>query len=147
MVLQFLIGTGILAATIVVGGLYALLATTALVRLGPWLVREPHNPKFAIFVIGIVLGAQVAITIAVICWALVFHWLNAFDSMEPALYFAFASFTTLGFGDVLLPNEWRLLSGFAAANGLLLFGLFTAFLVEMMRRVRAEQVRGVPDEE
>ncbi|MEM9736953.1 MAG: ion channel, partial [Pseudomonadota bacterium] len=52
-----------------------------------------------------------------------------------ALYFSVVAFTTLGFGDVLLPQEWRLLAGLSAANGLLIFGVSTAFLVEVFRRV------------
>jgi len=50
------------------------------------------------------------------------------------------SYTTLGFGDVLLPQEWRLLSGMAAVNGLLNIGLVTAFLVEGLRQVRLSQI-------
>jgi hypothetical protein len=45
------------------------------------------------------------------------------------------SFTTLGFGDVTLPHDWRLLSGIIAANGLILFGLNTAFLIEILNRL------------
>ena len=56
------------------------------------------------------------------------------------MYFSLVSFTTLGFGDVLFPPEWRLLSGMAAANGLLNFGLLTALLVEALRHVRLGQM-------
>lgn len=68
-------------------------------------------------------------------WAWVFYGHGMFDDWETALYFSGASFTTLGFGDVLLPHEWRLLSGAEAANGLLLFGLSAAFLFEAVRRL------------
>lgn len=68
-------------------------------------------------------------------WAWVFYGHGMFESFETALYFSGASFTTLGFGDVLLPDEWRLLSGAAAANGLLLFGLSAAFLFDVVRRL------------
>ena len=80
-------------------------------------------------------------------WALVFLAIGAFPSLEPAIYFAIVAFTTLGLGDVVLDQQWRILSGFASANGLLLFGLYTAFLVEVMRRVRTEQMRGRADVE
>ena len=49
------------------------------------------------------------------------------------------AFTTLGFGDVILPQEWRLLGGLAAANGLMIFGFLTAMLVETLRHTRRRQ--------
>lgn len=79
------------------------------------------------------------ITASVWIWALAFLWLDLFPTLEEAVYFSLVAFTTLGFGDVLLPRDWRLLSGMAAANGLLNFGLLTAMLVETMRTLRRGQ--------
>jgi hypothetical protein len=55
-----------------------------------------------------------------------------FDRLEPALYFSIVSFTTLGYGDIILGEDWRLLAGMTATNGLIMIGLFTAFLVEIL---------------
>jgi hypothetical protein len=73
-----------------------------------------------------------------------FRALGLFPTMEEAVYFSLVAFTTLGFGDVLLPREWRLLAGLSAANGLLYFGLMTAMLVEAMRSLRARNQGGKP---
>ena len=51
-----------------------------------------------------------------------------------AVYFALVSFTTAGFGDITLGPDWRLLSGLTTANGFLMFGWSTAYMVELMRR-------------
>ena len=64
-------------------------------------------------------------------WAALYMALDLFGALEPALYFAIASFTTVGYGDVVLEPGWRLLAGMTATHGLLTFGLFTAFLVEV----------------
>lgn len=64
-------------------------------------------------------------------WAVLYLKLDLFDGLEPALYFSIASFTTVGYGDVVLEPGWRLLAGMTATHGLLTFGLFTAFLVEV----------------
>ena len=69
-------------------------------------------------------------------WAALLERLDAFSSLEEALYFASVTYSTLGFGDVLLPAEWRLLAGAIAADGLLLFGLSAAFLLETAARLR-----------
>ena len=73
-------------------------------------------------------------TVLVWLWASVFILVGAFDMLEPALYFALVSFTTVGFGDITLAPEWRLLSGLTAANGFLSFGWSTAYMVELVRR-------------
>ena len=76
---------------------------------------------------------------SVTIWSVAYVVLDIFDAFEAALYFALVAFTTLGFGDVLLPLEWRLLGGFTAANGFFAFGQITALLIETMRTLRLHQ--------
>ena len=94
-------------------------------------------------------GAAIAVillfTLGVWVWALTFHLLGIFDAFEVSLYFALVTYTTLGFGDVLLPVEWRLLAGLASANGLLSMGMYTAILVEVVRQVRILQAEAMRD--
>ncbi|MEZ5922450.1 MAG: ion channel [Parvularculaceae bacterium] len=69
-------------------------------------------------------------------WAQLFLKLGAFQTFEEAFYFSSSAYTTLGFGDVLLPDQWRLLAGTIASDGLLLFGMSAAFLLETAARLR-----------
>jgi len=71
-------------------------------------------------------------------WASAYLWLGALSTPEEALYFSLVTFTTLGYGDVTLHEDWRLLSGFQAANGTLMFGWTTALIVAIAQRVFAE---------
>lgn len=85
-----------------------------------------------VFDLGIAgLWILLVLTSAVWGWAALYIVLGLFDRLEPALYFSIASFTTVGYGDVVLEPGWRLLAGMTATHGLLTFGLFTAFLVEV----------------
>jgi hypothetical protein len=84
--------------------------------------------------------------IGVWIWAIAFRLLDVFVTLEGAVYFSIVAYTTLGFGDILLPHEWRLLGGMASANGLLNFGLLTAMLVEVLRYVRVEQIAASVEE-
>jgi hypothetical protein len=61
---------------------------------------------------------------------------GALDDFETALYFSTASFTTIGYGDVVLAHRWRLMGAIEGANGLLMFGWSTAFLISITSRVR-----------
>jgi len=118
MAIQFAIGTLIMVLTLVLAAVFVWIALRMLVRFGPWIVRTPHAQKSMIVVLAMALWIQLAMVLAIWMWAVTFRVLGIFDAMEPAVYFAIVSFTTLGFGDILLPTEWRLLSGLAASNGL-----------------------------
>ncbi|MGC9420050.1 MAG: ion channel [Rhodovulum sp.] len=146
MLIQIALGTALILLTIMLAAFGFWLAETAITRANTWLVRRPHPPKLVTVLVGAVLMVLGVLTASVWLWALAFVTLGVFDAMEPAAYFSLVAFTTLGFGDILLPVEWRILGGMAAANGLLNIGLYTALLVEALRRVRSEQVRGVVDE-
>lgn len=69
-------------------------------------------------------------------WATVLIWVDAFPNLEVSLYFSLSAYTTLGFGDVLPPEEWRLLGALIGANGMLGFGLAIAVLVEFVTGVK-----------
>ena len=85
-----------------------------------------------------------ALTAAAWLWAGLFMALGAFQALEPALYFATVSLTTLGFGDVISSQEVRLLSAIVAADGLIMFGFSTAFLLEFVGDVREEERATAP---
>ncbi|MGB5992819.1 MAG: ion channel, partial [Desulfobacterales bacterium] len=48
----------------------------------------------------------------VLIWASTYLALNAIEGLEQALYFSMVTFTTLGYGDILLDERWRLLASF-----------------------------------
>jgi hypothetical protein len=61
-------------------------------------------------------------------WALLYLLLDAIRPLEKAVYFSVEAFTTVGYGDVVLDESWRLLSSLESANGLLMFGWSTALV-------------------
>ena len=140
MFVQIALGTMLMLLSILIAGVSYWLMETLLMRLRPWLTRAPHRPKL-ILVLGVAaVWIMAQMTAGVWIWALTMMALGVFDTLELAVYFALVAFTTLGFGDVLLPMEWRLLGGMAAANGLLNIGLVRALLVEALRQVRLQQL-------
>jgi hypothetical protein len=82
----------------------------------------------------------VVLTVGIWMWAYVLFEIGVFKSMEESLYFSIVAFSTLGLGDVVPKDEWRILAVMAAVNGLLSFGLLTALLVEALRQVRVAQL-------
>lgn len=141
---ELIIGTAVILASIVMAAIGFWLAEGVVARMTPWLLREPHRPKLTLVLVLAVLMILGVFTASVWLWAFTFLWLDLFNTLEGAVYFAIVAFTTLGFGDVLLDPEWRILGGLTAANGLLNMGLYTAMLVELLRSVRSNQLAGLP---
>ena len=139
MLFQFVLGTGFTMLTLITAALAFGALEAGLVRLHDWIARPPHRVKMMMVLCLAVLWSFLIIVLGVWVWGVAFLVLDVFETLEEAVYFSLVAVTTLGFGDVLLPEEWRLLSGMAAANGLLLFGLLTAVLVEVLRFARLEQ--------
>lgn len=138
---QIALGTGVMMVSILMGALSALLMEMGFSRWHGWLVREPHRPKMILAVMVASLWVVGTTTAGVWLWAFVYDSLGVFPTLEESLYFSIVSFTTLGFGDVILPHEWRILSGMTATNGFLNFGLMTALMIEAFRLIRIGQVR------
>lgn len=71
--------------------------------------------------------------------ALVLYLIHAFHSLRTSFYFTGETYTTLGFGDVLLPSGWRQLALFIAMAGLFSFGWSTGVLVSIVGKTYEAQ--------
>jgi voltage-gated potassium channel Kch len=87
-------------------------------------------------IVFVVLGLVVIHTVEIWLYGVVYFALGALPDFEAALYFSTTSFTTIGYGDVVLEKRWRLFGAVEGANGLLLFGWSTAFLIAVTARMR-----------
>jgi hypothetical protein len=64
--------------------------------------------------------------------------ITALPDLETAFYFSMVTFTTLGFGDVVLIGQWRTLASIQAANGVIIFGWTTALIFYFIQHVYKE---------
>ena len=108
-------------------------------KFNRWLVRPPRIAKMVWAITIVVLWIMVGISISVWLWARVYIWLGVFDSLEQSVYYSIVNLTTLGFGDIIIDEEWRVLAALEAADGLILFGLSTAYLMEFISELRTSQ--------
>ena len=136
---QILIGTLLIASTIIIQVVLISIAIASLPKFGEWLARPPFLIKNVVAIVAIVLWLVFGLSICAWLWAATLMYVELFDSLEAALYFSTVTFTTLGYGDITLNESWRLLGSLAAVDGLIIFGLNTAFLIEFASRLRAAQ--------
>jgi len=82
-------------------------------------------------------------------WALMYYYvpeITEFESLEKAIYFSLVTFTTLGYGDITIQTNFRILSGIEAINGILLIGWSTTLMYSAMRAIwkrtwKSEQIK------
>ncbi|MBL8549516.1 MAG: two pore domain potassium channel family protein [Hyphomonadaceae bacterium] len=84
----------------------------------------------------VVIGIFALHTVQVWLYAALYRLLGEFRTFEQALYFSTVSFSTLGFGDLTLGINWRVLGAIEAVNGLVLIAWSTAFLISVTSRLR-----------
>lgn len=98
--------------------------------------QKDRTPLTRLYVVvESILMIFVATLLEASAWAVAYLTLGAISGMEPALYFSVVTFTTVGYGDVVLTPEWRLLGSFEAVNGIIMFGWSTALVMAVVQRV------------
>jgi hypothetical protein len=93
-------------------------------------------PGQFILIVSVVLGIFFIHSVEIWLYALLYRLIGALPDFEAALYFSTVAFTTVGFGDIVLPKDWRIISAIEAANGFILFGWSIAFLLSLMGKLR-----------
>jgi len=68
-------------------------------------------------------------------WAAVFMYLQEFSDFYSAFYHSTVNFASLGYGDIVMSEKWRLLGALEACNGVLMFGLSAGTLLSVMTRL------------
>jgi hypothetical protein len=68
-------------------------------------------------------------------WAAAYRYLGAIADNKSAMLYSLSALTTYGHTDIFLEAKWKMMGALEALNGMLLFGLTTAFLFAMIQRV------------
>ncbi len=68
-------------------------------------------------------------------WALLFLQLGEFEQYKTAFYHSLVNFSSLGYGDIVMSEKWRMLGGLEAGNGVLMFALTGGTILSLMNRL------------
>ncbi len=139
MFLHLAVSTVMVLVTVTIhGGGLALLA---------WLVRNEtqnerihHVPSMSsrglLWTFGLVIGLFVLHGIEIWLYAALFMALQAVGDLETSVYFSTISYSGVGYDDVYITPQWRMLAAIEGINGVLLLGWSTAFFLTVVARLR-----------
>lgn len=68
-------------------------------------------------------------------WAGAFIWCGEFSSFKTAFYHSCVNYASLGYGDIVMSEDWRLLGGVEAAVGVMMFGVSGALLFSVLGKL------------
>ena len=111
--------------------------------------RNTEGFAFDTYVISLILLMLFAghlLQIAI--WAALFMYLGEFNDFLTAFYHSAVNFASLGYGDIVMSEKWRLLGALEASNGVLMFGLSAGTLLSVMNKLFARHtIAGVSGED
>ena len=125
----------LVAATVVIHSV----GLAALLRV---LMRSRSRPPTRFWpitrlLIGLTCLLIVTHIIEITVWALFYLWQDCLPDAESAFYFAGTTYTTIGYGDLVLPRPWRMLGPVQGLTGILMCGLSTGFFFAVVARIYA----------
>jgi hypothetical protein len=98
--------------------------------------KQPEKQLKAIGILAIVVtGLFVGHLLQFASWALLFLGLGEFSDFQTAFYHSAVNFASLGYGDIVMSDRWRLLGALEATNGVLMLGLSAGTILSVMHAV------------
>ncbi len=138
MLVSLILGSATVFVTMGIQVTFVVLMLRYLIRI---MARPDRNTEgfafdtYAISLILLMLFAGHLLQIAI--WAMLFMYLGEFSDFLTAFYHSAVNFASLGYGDIVMSERWRLLGALEASNGVLMFGLSAGTLLSVMSRLFA----------
>lgn len=132
MITVILSALGLTAVTVTVHGVGAVASISRAARLRTKRRHRPGRLGTELLVAQFVSILLLVHLAEALVWALFFVLVGGLPDLESAVYFSLTSYTTVGYGDVVLPEPWRLLGPIEAAVGVLMLGWSTGILVTVI---------------
>lgn len=132
MLSKLLIGWALMALCVVIhgGGVSA-----ALRRLPHQMAASAGFWRWTWLFIGVAGWMVFLHLLEITAWAVFYLWKDAMSDLPSALYFSAVTYTTTGYGDLVLPPEWRLVGAVEALTGILMCGWSTGFFFASVTRL------------
>lgn len=141
MLKEILLAGGVVAVCLLLHVAGLLLMAEWLVQRREYFQEQGSRIHSAALIVLLFTGIMFLHTIETSIWAVFYYTRSLFSDFETSLYFSLTSYTTIGYGDVLLPHRWRLLGAIEGISGVLLCGLSTAFIFAVMSAILQSRIR------
>jgi hypothetical protein len=133
---DWMLGVPLIVATVVIHVIgLGLIQARVVSALGRIRSRRRYLGAFVVVVGVSTLLATALHAAEAATWAAAYYLLGALPNRRLSMLYSLGAMTTFGGSDLSVARNWQLMGAIEALNGLLLFGLTTAFLFAMIREV------------
>ena len=134
---EIIVGLGLFLVTTTIHGLFMWLGIRGL----EWMVAL-YPRKAMVVKVVIVSLFNAWMFVGIVLEGLVWAWyylsnpeITVLPDLATALYFSMVTFTSVGYGDIVLTGSWRMLASLQAANGVIIFGWTTGLIFYVIQQV------------
>jgi len=140
MLLMLLFAFGLICVTVGIHALGTLHVITHLAQT--WEKKAAHLGRFArgLQIVRVVSALLLLHLLEAVAWGGLYWMAGILPDSENAIYFSLTSYTTVGYGDVVLPAPWRLLGPIEAGVGILMFGWSTGIMVAAISKIYGDHL-------
>ncbi len=132
---DLLFGGGVLVGVVVIHGVLMRILQSRVTVMYARLLKAPVEWKADVMLALSVLALLGSLVLEMILWTTAIMNMGFFRSWSAAAYYAANTYTTLGYGLVMLPEQWRMVGPIMATSGLFTFGWTGSVLVDVVGRV------------
>jgi hypothetical protein len=131
MIRQLLIAWCLMASNVAIhaGGIVAVLDRLRRKEVGPGIASRTR------LFVGLAGWIVLLHVTEIMAWAFTYALWNAMPDLPSAMYFSAVTYTTTGYGDLVLPQSWRLVGAVEALTGILMCGWSTGFFFAIVSRM------------
>lgn len=145
---KILIAFSVMFVCTLIHAFFMAFADRALDRRLAQLGSGPHPFHRGVLIWLLIMWMFLGICVQAGLWGMIYMSQPAITELpdaQTAFYFSMVTYTSLGYGDIVLTGQWRALSAIQAANGVIIFGWTTALIFYFIQRIfRARMPREEP---
>ena len=134
MLSNLVLGTILISTTVMIHTVGLILLARWMVWIIGWFRLHRHGLGKTISMVTTMLGIFLVHSIEIWLWAFAYIATGVVGGLEDAVYFSTVTFSTLGYGDITPPPEWRVFAALEAMNGFILIGWSIAYLIAASTR-------------
>lgn len=139
-------GMILVALTVLTHALGSVYFIWTLTKHKPFLLRNRSFVVTILLLTWVVGNLLILHLLEILGWGLYYHAMGMFPDLETSVYYSLATYTTVGYGDVVLPRDWRLMGTSEALVGILMSAWSTALLIGVVNKFHdklLEQLQGL----
>ena len=133
---QLLVGWCLMGSSVVIHAYGVVLAMRWLRRYEVRSWRLSRWARLFVLLAGWIILLHVA---EITVWAVAYATMRAMPGLQSGLYFSAVTYTTTGYGDLVLPDRWRLVGAVEALTGILMCGWSTGFFFAVLSKMLASE--------